>query len=498
MANETPQSGTAVAFALAKLAVAQFRARFPTEEQLDQRMRLLHDLFARVIAHAGFGVPALLTNQAGLDAFAYEAWAAYAKRHPAGQMNQPRREPIRKLAAYWARELAADRSTTVRDDHNESSFAITERVNDPFQLVPMELYVRWTAPASRPNAGTETEEPDDTWLAIGVRRADAPPRELPEDPRIVLNPFSPEELLRRNAQVLVTSFQAADRTSFEYQERGVRVHVASLRPRARRIAWSLLSMGVLALTGCGIEYQREVGSGRPVYYQIAHLLGANAYCDGPRRDHSAIVVNWGLNAPSGWFVRTYLLRNGKRFARVDGRDEYWDTKVEPGRTYSYGFELRDIFGRLLARDNNTVATDIARGCPDTDEAIPNPITPSPTEGTFDTPFAFTIRTPAVDGQPVSYAWGWKSRRMDDAGHIVAPPPRITREPSTVIVFDPCTCGTAGTTADGAKRWTCSVETTVTFANGDAVKYGSPWVTIVDPTNRQCRTFEDLARSDAVP
>ncbi|HEX6096227.1 MAG TPA: hypothetical protein VF432_07890 [Thermoanaerobaculia bacterium] len=140
-------------------------------------------------------------------------------------------------------------------------------------------------------------------------------------------------------------------------------------------------------------------------------------------------MNWGLAAPTGWFTRTYLLRNGKRLARVDGLEEYRDRTVEPGRTYSYGFELRDVFGRLLVRDN-TVSGDVAHHCPDRGDSATDPIMVSPTEGTFDTPFTFTIRTPAKDGQPLRYAWAWKSTRLDAAKRIVAPPPRIATETSS--------------------------------------------------------------------
>ncbi|MGZ5440297.1 MAG: hypothetical protein ACXW4P_04055 [Thermoanaerobaculia bacterium] len=317
-----------------------------------------------------------------------------------------------------------------------------------------------------------------------------------EDPRIVLPPSSPEQLLRENARLLVIAFHAAQRPSFKYEERGVRVDVASLRRGGRRIGWSLLTAVALVLAGCGIAYQHEVAAGTQVYYQIVRLLGANAYCDGSRRDLPAIVVNWGPAAPSGWFTHTYLVRNGKRLARVDGLEEYRDRAVEPGRTYTYGFELRDVFGRLLVRDN-TVSGDVARRCPDRGDSATSPITVSPKEGTFETPFTFTIRTPPVDGQPLRYAWAWKATRLDAAKRIVAPPSRITHEPSTVITFDPCTCGQAGTTPEGTKRWTCRVETTVTFANGDVVVYGSPMVTILDPANRQCTNVE-LARSDAAP
>jgi hypothetical protein len=502
MAEGAPPSGSAIPVDEVTAAVAQFRARFPPEDQLDQRMRILLALFQRVVDHARFGVPALLADQGGLDAFAFEAWVAYTGKHAKGQMNRPRAEAIRTLGAYWGRELEAGRSGTdgtplVRDARfafvrHKSGFEINERVTSQ----QVRLYVRWSAPPSHPRRRTaEREQPDDIWLAVSAERADAPAGPLPEDPRVVLPPSSPEQLLRDNAHALVTAFHAAQRSDFDYEERGVRVYARAQRGRNRRAGWSLFA--VLVFAGCGIAYQRDVAAGRQVYYQMVRLLGANAYCDGPQRAQSAIIVNWSPPAPSGWFTRTYITRNGKRLARVDGLDVYRDRTVEPGRRYSYSFELRDLFGRLLVRDD-TVSGDVALPCPAGTPSATNPITVWPIEGSFETPFTFTIRTPPVDGRPVRYAWSWKATRLDAEKRIVAPPPRITREPSTVIVFDPCTCGPAGTTSAGTRKWTCRVRTTVTFANDDVIEYGSPEVVILDSSGRNCKSLEDLARSDVVP
>lgn len=511
MAEAVPPSGSAIPLDEVIAAVEQFRARFPSDAELDQRMRILLALFQRVVEHARFGVPAVLTDQSGLDAFAFETWVAYMREHADGQMNRPRKEAIRTLGAYWGRELAeghsgADGVPLVRDERfaftrGESRFEMTERVGSALQPAPVRLYVRWTPPAPRTRRPTKGDvSAEDVWLAVGAERADVPAATPPDDRRIVLPPSSPEQLLRQNAQALVTAFHAAQRSEFDYEERGVRVYARSLRARNHRAGWSLLALVVLALAGCGVAYRRGVHADIEEFRQIVrlvHMLGASAYCDGPRREQPAIVVNWGPAAPSGWFTRTYLLRNGKPLVRVDGLDEYRDRTVASGRTYTYGFELRDIFGRLVERDDHTVTGDVALRCPDGTPAATNPITVSPTEGAFETPFTFTIRTPPADGQPVRYAWAWKSTRLDAGKRLVAPPPRITREPSTVITFDPCTCGQAGTTPQGTRLWSCRVAATVTFANGEVVQYGSPMVTIVDPENRQC-TSEALARSNAVP
>lgn len=513
--NQTSQRGLPPYYALER-AVRQFRARFDPEA-IDRRGRVLFLLLDHLLQN--LKDPDLRNAAAAGDAtrfeeLAYEAWVAEER---GGQQDRAIQElDLQRLFGYWRRAVeekkpgpqprkhrkGPDQTFRIRNTEKHplttlTAITIHEEIEQIYQEIeefnkrgPMTVTISIAFTSrdgdSRDGDGNLEKIP---FITAAAHISGLPFTSDPDDDRVLLPDRSLHRVLNDGSRALAAAFRAYPKPIYVWnQDPACEVRVRRRRPFYRRRALmtaASLCLVLLLAAGCELAIRRASGLVRRDLYGITSGASIATVCPDGKLTN---LIAWNRPLPDWRVVHIELLRNGKPRARVDGLKEFIDTEgLMAGAQYTYNFRVVDFLGRVLQEEDNKIG---AYGqCPGSSNSYASPWTISPTEGTWATPFTFTIRPPVVDGEPRSYSWSWGGSKLDPTTNTLYQQ-RTTPEPSPLLThrFTPCDdCPQGESDPNGIRLLHCRMTVDVSFRDGRVIRYWSPPVQVRDTPSMECHT-----------
>lgn len=508
--SPSSQSGLPPYYALER-AVRQFRARFDPQT-IDRRGSLLFLLLDHLLQN--LKDPELRNAAAAGDAtrfeeLAYEAWVA---KERGGQQDRAIQElDLQRLFGYWRRAVeekkpvpgprkprkGPDQTFRIRDKERHplttlTTITIHEEIEQIYQEIeefnkrgPMTATISIVF-TSRDGDGHLEKIP---FITAAAHISGLPFTSDPDDDRVLLPDRSLHRVLNDGSRALAAAFRAYPKPIFVWsQDPACEVRVRRRRPFYRRRALmtaASLCVVLLLAAGCELAIRRASGLIRRDLYGITSGASIATVCPDGKLTN---LIAWNHPLPDWRVVHIELLRNGKPRARVDGRKEFIDTEgLASGGHYTYNFRVVDFLGRVIKEEDSKIGG--YGQCPGASSTYPSPWTVSPREGSWATPFTFTIRPPAVDGEPRSFLWSWGGSKLDPTTNTLyheqtTPQP----EPSLTHRFTPCDdCPQTEPDPDSTRALHCRMTVDVGFSDGRVIRYWSPPVHVRDLPSMECHT-----------